>query len=594
MISFGELRLKDFGPYATATLALRNQGLVLIKGDNQDTTAADSNGSGKSHIFKALAWCLFGDSLDGEKTDEVIRRGAKSAWVSVTFKDDHGTEFEVRRTRTKTSATLELFTDGEAETGAITKDTQSRVVEIIGLDFKAFVNTVLYGQGDIKHFADPETKDPERKAVLKRLLRLEVVDGALKYAKAKHAEAERRQAECESKIPVLDAKIGAIDIDAFDRRIAELKGRKGEATKKVSRAPKLKSALESIEGVLADLDKAKRKLQDAQAAERKVETAASFLNFQATGEKQAADKARARVNLFKDGKCPTCGSSGETICAELDALNAEVAARVQAEAELKEKRTQMLEQAKEHKAAIVELKAEVAEEFAWRDKLVNVKAELKSIESAVAAEKTADADLKRLSGERKEAMANLKLLGEQKDLAEAQASLAAEEANHWSFWVRGFGNQGIPSFVMDTITPELQEATNQYLGILSDGDITVTIDTESKLKGGELRDKFSILASGPDIMGRPSTGQQKKINIAADLGLMNLAASRERAGIDLLLLDEILDGLDASGKARVVDLLLELRKTRSSIFVISHDPSLAEVFEKVVTVTKEDGVARLA
>ena len=44
------------------------------------------------------------------------------------------------------------------------------------MDFHTWRNTVLYGQGDLVRFADPNTKDSERKDVLKRVLRLEVLD----------------------------------------------------------------------------------------------------------------------------------------------------------------------------------------------------------------------------------------------------------------------------------------------------------------------------------------------------------------------------------------------------------------------------------
>jgi len=58
-------------------------------------------------------------------------------------------------------------------------------------------------------------------------------------------------------------------------------------------------------------------------------------------------------------------------------------------------------------------------------------------------------------------------------------------------------------------------------------------------------------------------------------------------------MDEVLDGLDAAGKSRVMDLLRKLRETKSSIYVVSHDSGLAELFESQITIVKEGGVARV-
>jgi ABC-type multidrug transport system ATPase subunit len=63
--------------------------------------------------------------------------------------------------------------------------------------------------------------------------------------------------------------------------------------------------------------------------------------------------------------------------------------------------------------------------------------------------------------------------------------------------------------------------------------------------------------------------------------------------VNILCLDECLDGLDSEGRQRVVDLLQSLRKERESIFLISHDPDLAETFERTLIVVKENGVSRL-
>ena len=168
------------------------------------------------------------------------------------------------------------------------------------------------------------------------------------------------------------------------------------------------------------------------------------------------------------------------------------------------------------------------------------------------------------------------------------------ELSCYEFWVDGFGNAGMPSMLLDNVVDELAADANRYLDILADGDLRVSFDTQTMLKSGEVRDRFAVLVDVERAGNvQPSGGQLKKIEIACDLALMDLVARRERTGIDMLVLDECLDGLDAEGQSRVVDLLMHLRGRRRSIFVISHTPALPDVFETVVTVVKENGVSRL-
>ena len=74
------------------------------------------------------------------------------------------------------------------------------------------------------------------------------------------------------------------------------------------------------------------------------------------------------------------------------------------------------------------------------------------------------------------------------------------------------------------------------------------------------------------------------------LALVDLAESRE-GDLGLIMMDEVLDGLDAEGVARVLRLLRELRTKRSSIFVVTHEPGLAEAFERGLLITKKDKAA---
>ncbi|PNX46061.1 MAG: hypothetical protein BV456_12750, partial [Thermoplasmata archaeon M8B2D] len=161
------------------------------------------------------------------------------------------------------------------------------------------------------------------------------------------------------------------------------------------------------------------------------------------------------------------------------------------------------------------------------------------------------------------------------------------------FWKHGFSNRGLQSIVLDSIMEVLTDRSNYYLGILSDNDITVEFSTNRELKSGDFKEQISINWNIEGNKGYvPSGGQMKKIEIACDLALMDLTSYNKDIP-DLLCLDEILDGLDEQGVKRVLLLLKDLRKNRNNIFVISHNSSMTEDFDRTINIIKENGVSRM-
>lgn len=164
------------------------------------------------------------------------------------------------------------------------------------------------------------------------------------------------------------------------------------------------------------------------------------------------------------------------------------------------------------------------------------------------------------------------------------------------FWQKAYSNQGIKSFVLDDITPFLNKRVNKYLSKLTSGHIEVKFNTQSTLKSGETREKFSIEISNQDggkEYSANSGGERKRIDLAINLALQDLVASRSNKRINIAMFDEVFDALDETGVEQVIELLQELSKEKSSIFVISHNDHLKSYFTNIITVTKKDGFSTI-
>ena len=161
-----KLTLSAFGPYAGKTVLnldrLGRQGLYLITGDT---------GAGKTTIFDAIAYALYGEpSGESRKSDMLRSKYADEATpteVTLEFLCD-GKSYTVTRSpawerpkkqgrgKVKTAVSAELrFPDGRIETGA-TKVTKA-VRDVLGLDREQFSQVAMLAQGGFMKFLHAKT-----------------------------------------------------------------------------------------------------------------------------------------------------------------------------------------------------------------------------------------------------------------------------------------------------------------------------------------------------------------------------------------------------------------------------------------------------
>jgi DNA repair exonuclease SbcCD ATPase subunit len=238
-------------------------------------------------------------------------------------------------------------------------------------------------------------------------------------------------------------------------------------------------------------------------------------------------------------------------------------------------------------------------EIGSQERQINEHSRLTSeINTCLTNAKTAKADVERLKGEKNpflemaEAEA-AKLTKLTRDLADItnQVEEAAKDVEVASNAVKVFGPTGVRVFLLDTVTPYLNERTSHYLGTLSDGRIEAVWTTLAKSAKGELIERFSIeveKADGGKSFKALSGGEKRKVRLACALALQDLVGSRATKPINLWIGDEIDDALDEAGLERLMAVLEEKAREKGTVAVISHN-SLRDWIRETVTVTKEGG-----
>jgi len=76
---------ENFLSYKKPFFFLLPTDIKLLVGKNKDQDSNDSNGSGKSNLLSAIFYCLTGETLKGERGNDVIYRYAKKCYVKLNF-----------------------------------------------------------------------------------------------------------------------------------------------------------------------------------------------------------------------------------------------------------------------------------------------------------------------------------------------------------------------------------------------------------------------------------------------------------------------------------------------------------------------------
>lgn len=298
-----KLTISAFGPYSDRNeldfSLLGNRGIYLISGDT---------GAGKTTIFDAISFALFGEANSRDREGRMLRCKYAAPEVQTFVELEflyRGEKYTVRRnpdyerptangkkyTTQKASAELKKQ-DGFVVSGVL--DVTKAVEELIGLNKSQFMQIALIAQGDFRRVLFATTQ--ERTAIFRDIFGTSLyesfqkklkdmqgeVDDSLKYCKAqvKQQLEQVKLAECEENAEAVKAVNNAIGQDgacvlsdvtgliekAFDRVGAELTAKEKAAEETEQRLSALtakKARTETILDALKRRNDAAERLETA-------------------------------------------------------------------------------------------------------------------------------------------------------------------------------------------------------------------------------------------------------------------------------------------------------------------------------------------
>ena len=211
------LKLCAFGPYARETevdfTAFGDDGLFLITGDT---------GAGKTTIFDAISFALYGEASGGKE-----RRGSKSfrsdyaspredTWVELTF-SHRGGLYRIRRnpdysrerkngegmTVRQAAAALTAMDTGEVTEGL--REVKERVEALLGLNQDQFSRTMMIPQGDFLKILNASSE--ERKALFQKLFNTSVYAGLQKRLQEMNSDCNRERETLDQRVLIAAGQV---------------------------------------------------------------------------------------------------------------------------------------------------------------------------------------------------------------------------------------------------------------------------------------------------------------------------------------------------------------------------------------------------
>lgn len=607
-MKLGRGEYENFGSYKNLVFDFSDQGLTLISGPT---------GAGKSTLFDAACWCLFGVTSKEGEVDDVRRWGSDEVTRGeqhVTLADTTLVVVRIRGTRPSQNDLYFTSADGIEQRGKDLKETQKLLETRLGVSGELFIMSAYLTQ-----FSRVDTffvaKAKERRDTFEKIADLELPAAIAerssetrKEAKTKLEELRREEQKLEGQIQVYESQINdserrAADWDKSWQRNMEALQSKSDSFESV-RQKEISDLANRIAAALNEESKRpgiQRTIEESQARVVQLEDLQKVVNDQASlVNRMEADLAALRREYSKFAKagptiCPHClgPTNNENKSTHINKLHNQIERQEKQIQALRDDTNRQAEETLElpllkedqanRRQTLKELDWQATQTARMQKELVAKKAQentyLEQIEKEKKTQNPYVLHSAKLRMDTSTATHNLTICRGKIDHAE-HLVLSLTQLYDLSSTLRG-------KLLIQAIE-SIEEKTNENIQKYFDGDIRVKFT----LDGDKL--DVGIQKNGYDCTFRQlSGGQRQMLKLAFALPLMAAAANRAGIHFGELFLDEPLNGLSSDLKIKAFSLFQRLELEHDSVFIIDHAEEFKNLFSGRVQVTMKEDISEV-
>lgn len=604
LLKFVHLHIRDFKSFVgehELHLDLP-PGVHFVRGRNRDEKRLGANGTGKSTLWDALVWCLYGRTPAGLRNPDVTpwqgpRKGTR---VSVVL------EIDGRRMVVTRSVSPNRLQINDKDVGP------EAVVELIGMSFDVLVNTIVLGQGRSLFF---DLTPMQKMQLLSDVKNLERWDERSKRAadaaqalQQRHLDMIGRQKGLERTIAEINAAINELrpkeeewqrEYEARLARVQNFEVRNGARLVELQR--KADDADLVYDGAMTEvkgLEKEERERADAFFAAR-----SQFERIKADRIRvnEQLQQAKAHLRELRQARtCPTCGQpvnqNGGIAHHRADTLR---------QIKLLERQLTELEaQSKQAKGALVECRR-LRERAASNLERFHVKADaaLRDLKAAQHELAVLQAEKRQLERAAMDDAANphsknIRMLRKRRTALRMELDQLVNEAVQCEkqmvcarFWIKGF--REIKLHVIEELLQELELCTASMLEEVGLVGWRIKYDIERETKAGTTQRALSVMIGSPRSKGKLvkweawSGGEGQRLRVVGALALASVLLGHARRRPNIEILDEPTQHLSDEGIRDLCDMLAERAKLHGRcIFYCDHQSVDGAAFMSTITVRR--------
>lgn len=596
------IKIQDFFSHVDSEYSFNNDCCTLIVGDNKDR--GGNNGAGKTTLFEAISVALTGRSLRDIKKESFINDEAESCLVKLSLYNNvtkHELEITRHFFRGNKTSKIEIIEDGEINsTITSVNEADKRILELIGIGREDLLRYYIISQDNVYTFFT--AADNEKKEILNRITSADLINPLLDELSNRKKNLEENKNELSKELVALDSKK-----ETLDEQLEELKSNIVSSEELLDIQNRIKKLEKRKQSYLEDnnnLNDELKKLDGKNLDIDKLESKLKKIKKSIEDKKNLKDENKKIIRSAEQdlGGAVVCPKCGENFIPESELnLSVEDTKKILKEAEQENKSIETaLSKLLEHRK---DIQSEIDEAEEIQDTIRRKKREIKSnedeiqiIDKKIVNRKKEIIELKK----RKENNVAIKSIEDKIDecerkMEEVQKQIMPldEELNQVNYWTYYMGKNGFKTYLANKAVSVLEGTVNSYLNKFK-SDLSVNINGFKILKDGSVREKIEsfVLESGmnPKLFMAMSGGERGRIKLAGILAIQHLInMSLNGNGLNLLILDESLSGIDSEGTMEFVNILENIGST---ILLITQNIEDSKIFKNVLTVEKKNGVSR--
>lgn len=609
-INFRKLTLHNFLSFGHSTIEFEDDGFIRVTGINENPDdLAVSNGSGKSSLWEAIVWAITGDTIRGTKQVANIY-GEDGTYVELEF-DVDSNHYNILRSKDHKDykTNIRILIDGKDCSGKGIRDSEKLLAQYLpDITASLLGSVIILGQGLPQKFTNNSPSG--RKEVLEKLSKSDFMIEDLKSrVSLRRLELHKTIREIEDsilasnttknylqeQIQVSQKALESLDGSELQRQInnaqSELSVYQAEKESAQSSADSTQQSINNINQQLQQLTELKHQHETEVEAEYKERlTGAEFTASRLNAERNSKAREITRIESIKD-ICPTCGQRLPDVHKpDTTELRNELA-QLEAEYKSAEEARQAIKKEQDTKLSLissdfVSKKLELTSSLAETVKLSEgYRGTVRDADLKINLATSKISELQRLLAQLETTIQNyqqtiennsnkIRELDEQlmynnseKDLQQTHLDVVNKFETALKRDFRGF--------LLSTIIEYIQQRAKIYSEVIFETD-----------KVGFCLDGNNIDITYLDkAYENLSGGEKQKIDLIIQFSIRDMLCNHLGFTSNVLVLDEVFDGLDMIGCQRVLDVISSLTDIKN-IFIVTHRKDLSIPTDKEIVVVK--------